>query len=774
MTDSKTEQETLISAKDLKWIWKAFLKNWYFFILLPIVFGAIGKYKVYKQVSKYKSQVQILLKSNDVYDYQNSLNNNIGFYNYYGDILNQTRILKSYDLIERTLSRLNFNVSYFIEGRVKSKELFEHAPFIVDISLLTSSLYEHKFNLHYVDNEYYELTFSLGDNIIKNKHKFGEKAYTNYYVIDVKSQSNLKGTNLEERTKINYQFIVHSNRYLVNKILSGLQIENVEYTSILDISLVDAVPQRGKKFLDTLSNEYIKYTLENQLFINENTLEFIQKQLDEVISVLESITLEMERVRDQKGVLNLEKESNVYFSQLIEFETKKRKLELDLNALDNLKEYILNVDEDNLMPPSFYILENDPYLKKALAKFYETQSSKVDLFYKVKEGHQDLERLKESIITQKKDILIYINNTKKAIEDKIKDVIVEISYFEKLVKKIPKTERDILSINRRLQVNEKLYMFLLEKRANTFIAKSGIVPQTKVIEKARVVGAVGQNAKNVLLGYIFGGFLLAALLTFVKAIFFYKYEDIKDLTDNTVLPVLGSLPLINEIELDLPAKSAITESLRMIRTSLSYLSSDSASKVFMVTSIHPGEGKTFTSSRLAMIYAMSGKKVLLVDFDMHKPRVHKYLALENLKGSSTILSGNGNVEDCVQMFKENLDVITSGPIPPNASELILSNIMDELIAYGRENYDYVFLDTPPIGFVSDGVVLLSKVDVANFVLNVKKANKKGVQFLEDMVKKSKIEHTGLILNGVKQVKWKYYYGKYGQGYGYGYGYGEKS
>ncbi len=771
MIDSKIEQDTLVSVKDLKWIGRSLLKNWYLFILFPILFGALGKYNVYKMVSQYKAQVQILLKSNDVYDYQNSINSNIGFYNYYGDILNQTRILKSYDLIERTLEKLDFKVSYFIEGRVKTKEVFEQTPFIVDISLLNNSLYEQVFKFNYIDNENYQLSFSLGGEVITNKHKFGEKAYTNFYVIEVNNNSFLSESGLSERALVNYQFVVHSKNFWVNQVLRGLQVENVEYTSILDISLVDPIPQRGKKFLDTLSSEYIKYTLENQLFVNENTLNFIQKQLDEVISVLEKITLEIEVAREKKGVLNLEKESTIYFDQLISFETSKRTLELDINALDNLREYILSVNDDNLMPPSFYILENDPYLKKALAKFYETQSSKVDLIYKVKEGHQDLERLKESIVTQKKDILIYINNTKEAIKEKIKDVIVEIAYFEKLVKKIPKTERDMLSINRRLQVNEKLYMFLLEKRANTFIAKSGIVPQTKVIEKARVVGAVGGNLNNILFGYIFGGILLAFIITFVKAIFFYKYEDVKDLTENTSIPVLGSLPLVKELDFDLPAKSAITESLRMIRTSLSYLSSNISSKVFMVTSIHPGEGKTFTSSRLAMIYAMSGKKVLLIDFDMHKPRVHQYLGLKNLKGSSTILSGKGQINDCIQGFKENLDVITSGPIPPNASELILSELMDDLIIYGRDNYDYVFLDTPPIGFVSDGVVLLSKVDVATFVMNTKKSNKKGVQFLEKVIQQSKIEHTGLVLNGVKQTKWKYYYGKYG--YGYGYGYGEK-
>ena len=648
--NNNQEQETLISLKDFKWLVKALAKNWYLFILFPAAFAVVGKFMSYKSVKDYRAQVQILLKSNDVYDYQNSINNNIGIYNAYGDILNQTRILKSYDLIERSLNKLDFDISYFIVGRIRTNEIFNASPFKVDITLLNQSLYEQKIDLRYIDNENFVIELGSDGDKKVYKHQFGKEEITKDYIINVKNLSLISEENKELRSQINYQFIPHAKSYWVNRIIRNMNIVNIDYTSILTISLVDPVSTRAKMFLAALSSEYIEYTLENQLYINDNTQNYIQKQLDNVVEVLDSISDELELMRDQKGILDLNRESQVYFDQLISFETQKRQLDLDINSLDNLKTYVIEANEDKLMPPSFYVLESDPYLKIALTKFYETQSNKIDLSYKVKSNHQELERLQESIGSQKKDILIYVSNTRNAIEEKIRDITKEITHFEELVKKIPKTKRDILSVNRKLEVNEKLYVFLLEKRANTFIAKSGIVPQTKVIEKARILGTVGTSSKNLILMYAFIGICLASFITFIRGLFFSKYENVKDLSENTFIPILGSLPFVKDLTLDIPAKANITEALRGIRTSLSYLNPKENSSLLLVTSVHPGEGKTFTSSRLATIYARSGRRVLLIDFDMHKPKVHKYLNIKNQSGASTILSGNGTIQDSIQQL----------------------------------------------------------------------------------------------------------------------------
>ena len=193
-------------------------------------------------------------------------------------------------------------------------------------------------------------------------------------------------------------------------------------------------------------------------------------------------------------------------------------------------------------------------------------------------------------------------------------------------------------------------------------------------------------------------------------------------------------------------------------------------KTFLVSSIHPGEGKTFTTINLARIYSAAGKKVLIVDFDLHKPKIHKVLKLSNDIGNSTNLSSSLKFENSLTKIDENLFVIPSGPVPPNPSELVLSSRVNELIKFCESKFDYLFFDTPPIGIISDALVLSSSVDHTIFVMNTKFANKKGLDYLQNISEQSNIKSNGIILNGIKNRKWKYYYGNYKYGYSYGYKY----
>lgn len=771
------KENTLVSLEDLKWIIQAIIKSWYFFIVFPILTGFVGVFVSYRVIPKYVTKVQILLKSNEVYDYQSQINNNIGFYNQYGDISNQIRVIKSYDMIEQTLGKLDFSVSYYIVGRVNKKEFFGNMPFKIVADNLNNNFYEKPFNLNIVDTETFEISFETKDGVTKRIHNFNEYIATPEYILTIYNNGQVNKNTISTLSKMQYQFVIHTEGYWVSRILSNLTIENIEYTSILDISLLDEIPQRARIFLDTLTSTYIDYTLQNQFKINENTLSYINTQLDEVVEVLDSIELDLEHAREVKDILDIGKESDVYFNQLMDYQNKFREADLNLESLNNLKNYILNTDEENLLPPSYYVLEDDAYLKKALESFYKSQLSKIELKYQVKKDHQGLKRLEEALQLQKRDILIYIDNLKNAIVEKKNDLQSQINYFKGLVKHIPKDERDLLSIDRKMQVNEKLYMILLEKRANTYIARSGIIPQTKVIERPRNVGVIDGNKERRIIFAIIIGVVLAVLGAIIRFMSFHTIQSSKELSEASKLPILGSIPMITKAEIEkktyLSSKSNITEALRGIRTSLSYLNLDKVSKSFIVTSTHPGEGKTFTSSNLAQIYAKSGKKVVIVDFDLHKPKVHKSFGLENSIGNSNFLSSHLTIEEIIQKdVEENLDVISSGPVPPNASELILSSKVDELIDYLNANYDYVFLDTPPVGYVSDGVVLMNKVDGVVFVLNTKFAKRKEVQFLEELVEKTQVSNVGLVLNGTKLKKWRYYYGKYGYGYGYGgYGYG---
>ena len=245
----------------------------------------------------------------------------------------------------------------------------------------------------------------------------------------------------------------------------------------------------------------------------------------------------------------------------------------------------------------------------------------------------------------------------------------------------------------------------------------------------------------------------------------------------STLPILGEILFAEAgkssyIVVDADPKSPITESFRSMRTNLEYMAPDVKSKVVLITSNNPGEGKTFCSINLASILAKAGKKVLIIELDLHKPKVHLGLSMASEYGVSNILIGKETAKNSILKTSiENLDTILAGPTPPNASELILSPHLQEILDYSRANYDYVIVDTPPVGLISDAFILMKYADVTLFVLNVRFATKSSVNNAHEIVELNKLQNFGFVLNGVRQRRSKYYYNRYSYGYGFGYGYG---
>jgi capsular exopolysaccharide synthesis family protein len=564
-----------------------------------------------------------------------------------------------------------------------------------------------------------------------------------------------------------------------------MKVENLEYSSILDITLEDEIPERAKVFLDTLSRVYIEYSLQSEFDINEKTTQYIEKQLSEVILILDTIETEYELYKSKKAILDLGKESDQYFSEYVGYESEMRKMDLMLQSIADLEEYIINLGDANLLPPSLYMLENDTYLSVSVKKVYELQLARYENLTSRSSTHGSLVKKDETLDRLKMDILTYLVNSREAAIQKVRDLQKQRTFYESKIKLLPKSQRDLLAIERKQMVNQNLYVFLLEKMANTRIARAGIIPQTKVIEKSRPIGLVRPDKKRIMLLFVIGGILIASLIAFIRFVFFERIESVRELSAITSLPVLGGIPndpnILNvPIVVNESSKSNSTEAFRHLRTNLNYLNPDQEHKMILISSIHPGEGKTYVSSNLSAIIAKAHKRVLLIDFDLHKPKVHKMFHQSNTKGISNFLIGQMQMEEVVnKQLLEGLDVIFAGPVPPNASELILSQKVNEILSYAKENYDLVVLDTPPIGLISDAIILLKNVDAGIFVMNVNFARKQGVKFLEEVAFKNNLTNIGIALNNVKTQRWKYYskYGGYGYaysyGYGYGYGYGEE-
>ncbi len=793
MASPQTQQRgSIIEAKDLRYFLRIFSKNWYFVAVALLLSGVLSYLYSYKLPDIYGATTQILLKDQEVYDYQSQVYKSLGYAQSYSDIVNQERVITSYDLVDATLSKLDFDISYFIVGRFKTSQVYATLPFTVHMDVLDPKLYERPFDLQIIDVDTYELSYEDNGKLTNRVFRFDEDARDpeNKFILRVVRSPYFNEGTLSRLTATDYQFIRHERSNLVKRYKGRILVTNQDFTTILEVNVEDEVGVRAKMFLDTLSKEYIRATLQSEFDINKNTLEYIDKQLAEVSVILEQHEDELQAYKENKDILNLTKEEGLYFSELVKYDQQRRSLELEIQSLTSLDEYVRSSTDEKLLPPAVFIT-NDEFLKQTLGQLYSMQMERNGDLFTGKETNPAIQRLDSTIQLNRLNLLTYIKNARAAISSKIGDIQGQSDDYERLIRNMPKSQRDILNIERRLQVNEKMYLFLLEKRASTVIARAGIIPKTKVIESARSLGVVRPDKMKILYTFLLGGTVIAMLVVFVRIMFYDRIENADQLKELTTLPIFGEIISSEKAEenyvvVDSDPKAAITESFRTVRTNLEYVAGPSdRGKVVMLTSYRPNEGKTFCSVNLSAILAKAGKKVLLLELDLHKPKVAAGLGMSSQTGLSTVLIGKMAWQQAVMPTQfENFSVILAGPTPPNASELILSKHLQQLFEEASLVFDYVIVDTPPVGLITDALLMMRYVDATLFVLNTRFTSKDHVNNAIDVLQANPNKNMGFILNGVRIKKSKYYYNTnygygyryaygYGSGYGYGYGYGKR-
>lgn len=765
----------IIELKDIKKLLQIISGNWHIILICMFLSTILAYLYSYRLPEIYAAKTQLLLKSNETYPIQQDILRSLYGPAYYGfeKMANEKRIITSTDLVAQVVSKLKLDVSYFIVGRIQTKEVYAGTPFRIEAEIYSPSYYEFPFLFKIVNKDIYEITYDVkGQNVIL-RQKFGEPLIKKDFYFLVQKTDAINASTLSSLKEITYQFVVHDRRNLVYNYKSALDVRDLEYTAIMEVTMEDEIPERAVIFLDTLAKVYMFNSLKSKIKINENTVSYIDRQLNEVTDILDSIEDIMETYKDKKEILNISKEEETYFKNLSDFELQKRKLELQLQSLDYLKNYIVSNLNRELLPPALYMNEEDVYLKQAITELYNLQVKINSSLFSSTEKSTSVKEIEYRIELLRGDILKYIVNTTNAINEKIKSIEGEISYYTGLLKGVPRNQRALLNINRKLQVNEKMYLYLLEKRAETVIARAGIVPEISIVESAHSAGIVKPDKKKIYYTFISAGILLALAVGFLRFLFFAKIENLDELREITQLPVLGEV--IHAVEAkntylitDTFTRSFVTESFRHIRTNLEYLapnegtSNAAKGKTILIISNHPRMGKTFCSVNLGAILAKGGKKVLLAEMDLHKPKLHSALNIvPTEKGMSTFLAGKNSPEDIIVKYQiENLDVIPAGHTPPNPSELIMSANLLKLFDYARKNYDYMIIDTPPAGMISDALMIMKYTDVNLFILNAKHKPKEGVRYATNLILDNKIKGLALVLNNVKVKHARYYYKKY--------------
>ena len=477
----------------------------------------------------------------------------------------------------------------------------------------------------------------------------------------------------------------------------------------------------------------------------------------------------LEKFKTENPKIELSKKEYGAFYQIQKLEEEQAILKLNNKYYISLKDYLIKNDNiENILSPSSMGI-NDPLLNNLILELSRLYSEFEITSQNTKSIHPAVKSLKNQITITKGKILENIENIIISSELSLNDIENRINEFDKLINTLPESERKLVRIQRKYNLNETTYTYLLEKRAEASIAKAGNVADNKIIDKARLSSQdpISPNSRSIYIISIFFGIIIPGIWITAKDLLNDKINSKKDVKKLCDIPILGSITHNNKgtnLVVQNHPKSAISESLRTIRTNIQYLSSDKEQKVICVSSSISGEGKSFCSMNLSSILASTNNKTVLIGADMRKPKIFDDFELNNDTGLSSYLIGVSTLKEVTQKTNdENLDIIISGPIPPNPAELLEKKIMTDLLIELKKTYKYIIIDTPPIGLVTDGQILMNKSDINLLMVRQGYTTKQMVANINEITQKNNIKNLNIILNDVKS-----YNSKYGYQYGYGY------
>jgi len=689
---------------------------------------------------------------------------------------NEQFILKSRFLSEKVLRGLNIGTRYFTTRNLRTVELYRTSPFVVITKTLDSSLEGTKFSMQIIDQDRFVLRMTpvigmkekalLALGLIdaaadkpkpyEEEHHFGEEIVSEWFTLTINKVFDLENSE--------YSFAITPNEKMAGFIQSGLSTSLIsKQGTILKVSFQDNVALRAQEILNTLSERYLQQELEEKTSEADQTLKFIDAQIEEINKDVEKSQGKLEQFRSTNTMtVDSTSQAMMTAQNMSEYEGKLQALEIESNVLQNVQEY-MNTGKDMSGISLGSAAYTDPALAQMIQKLQESIMTRKSLLVEFTELHPDVVKLTEGINSIKSTIKFTLKNDINIIEQRKKTLRRYIRKYQRSLEALPENERKLANLTRNTLVNEKVYNFLLEKRAETAILRSSTVSKTRVLDAALLpdLPIKPKRLLIILVGMILG-FIVGIALAFLRAFLDDTLKTAEDVDKLTNIPLYGAVPQRK----DKTTIKQFEEAMRVLRTNLQFVGGAKKSKVVALTSSISGEGKTTVAVALAKIIAATGKKVIILDLDMRRSRMHEEFSITNKIGVSSVLSGHNVLDEAVQgSVEENLDVITAGPKPPNPSELLVTSGFDEMIEKLTESYDYIILDTPPIGLVTDAMILLKMSDVGLIVARANYSKKSFLKNIERFASEHELHNLGFILNGLEASK------KQGYGYGYGYGYG---
>lgn len=703
-------------------------------------------------------------------------------------VQNIATTIKSRSHNEIVVDKLQFYVEYLQQKKYFIEDVYGNTPFSVAIDKSKNQLFDVPVTIKFLSKTEYEITINANSNSLAVIN-YLENSKNAVSVVDSKIVKRFKVGQQVNLPFLNWVLNIKGNpgdyvgsEYMVcfssfDEVVS--KYKNIKITidekapSIIKLSLDGANKARIVDYLNETVKTLIKKQLDNKNLFAENTIKYIDTTLQIMEGDLKKANIDLKEFSKNKNISQIENGGEIFQNQIQDLDKTNNEVTRKLNYYTTLNNYLKkSTDFSKLPAPSVAGIE-DPNIVFNVTKLVELSVRRSEMVYSVK-SEVMFNNIDNEIASVKRVLLENINSAKAAIQLDASQVKSKISQVEGQIMTLPEEKQEYIKIMRKYDLSNGIYETYLAKRSEAQIVKAANLSDIQFIDPAKDIGEglIGpRTSVNYVLAIfvgLFGPLVIIFLLFFINNSI-QNTEDVSRLTNLPLLGVIGVKNTESNLAVFEKPKSALSESFRAIRSSLQFLykkQSVTGTKTLMLTSSVSGEGKTFCCINIATVFALSEKKTVIVGLDLRKPKIFDDFNLDNKVGIVDYLIGSKTLAEVTQSSViPYLDVITSGPIPPNPSELIMGESMKEFMAELKKKYDYIILDTPPVGLVTDAVELSMFADVTLYIMRQNFTKKEMVTLLNNRVKREELVNVSIVLNGFENKA------KYGYGHAYGYGYG---
>ncbi|MBO6532635.1 MAG: polysaccharide biosynthesis tyrosine autokinase [Muricauda sp.] len=783
----QTEKEISPDNNDIGNLIKPYIKNWKWFVVSVILSITLAFLYIRYTVPQYAINAKIKILEDQNSSSELGAFTDLGILGGTGNnVLDEIETIKSRTNLIEVVKELGLNKRIIALGNIKNTELYDNPPFNINFlgpdSLVQKT--DHEFYIRLISSTKFQ--FANVENEIFKEYSFGKAIPSPLGDLIITPNGSL---DMESYSGRDYQVKVSPLATMAEYYQQNIVIKvTAEFSNIISITLNEPIKKRGKDVINTLINKYNQNAVDDKKAIADRTSNFINERIAEIYGDLSTVDQSAEEFKAGRGIADIASQTNVNLEIGAANQQELQEASVQLDIASSMKDFIDSQDGYELLPANVGLA--DQTIANTTARYNELALERKRLLESSNEKNPIIVNLDQQLDGLKRSMKSSLNSVTNNLSLQVNSLSNQLSSINSRIYSVPKNERALRDITRQQQTTESLYLYLLQKREESQITFASASPKSKVIDRAYLLSKFPVSPKKsiVFLAAIILGVLIPFSIIYIKDLLDNKIHNKLDLEKIAGdIPVIVEIPKLGKKDARLVKKedrSVLAESLRILRTNLNYIQRSNKTvpnNIFFITSSVPGEGKTFTSSNLAAIYANTGKRVLLIGADIRNPKLYDFFSDDSTPiGPKTkprrstkaglteyIVDPSLNIQDITnssQVNENSIDIIFSGKIPPNPTELLMSNRMEELFEKVSKLYDYVIVDTAPLMVVTDTVLISEYASQILYVVKAGATEKKVLEFPLKLKKEGKLKGLSFVVNNVKQSELGYG-GKYGYGYG---------